>query len=716
MEKPIAAVARMAPSTFGVNGGNSYAWLIGIQSDSFGTMDRNDFRQTRPPRPGPKLSPLFYYLLAAIGLFWLWQSMALRSAFREISYSQFKSYLRERSVVSAVVSPDTIQGQILTNASPTAGKATSTNAVATTTANAVAKGKPAAATGFDFRTVRVEDADLVKELEAAKVNFSGVRPSGMTSLLLVWLIPLGLMALIWFFVGRRIRGAGESIMSFGKSRARLVAERETGVTFRDVAGCEEAKCELEEVVDFLKHPGRYKSIGANIPKGVLLVGPPGTGKTLLARAVAGEARVPFFSLSGSDFVEMFVGIGAARVRDLFQQAKARAPCIVFIDELDAIGRQRGVHVGAVNDEREQTLNQLLVEMDGFAPNIGVIILAATNRPDVLDYALLRPGRFDRQVVVDAPDIDGREAILKVHVRGKPLAKDVNLRAIAQSTPGFSGADLANAINEAALLAARQHSTEISQADLEEATEKVVAGPERKSRRLRDDAKRRVAYHEVGHALVAAYCKHADAVHKISIIPRGRAALGYTLQLPEGDQFLWTREELVDRIRGMLGGRAAESIALGEVTTGAENDLEKATVIARQMVCIFGMSDEVGLVRCAQRRNGLFIPENDGAFQRDCSEHTAEQIDAEVKKIMDEAYNDALQILETHRDQLDLVAGELLKCETMDAQMFNRLIGKSKVSSPQSTVFSPQSSDGGCGQGGGNATSNIEHPIKCRGGV
>src|SRR5262249_22772154 len=327
---------------------------------------------------------------------------------------------------------------------------------------------------------------------------------------------------------------------FGKSKARLVPQQETGVAFNDVAGCDEAKFELQEVVDFLKNPDRYKSLGAKIPKGVLLVGPPGTGKTLLARAVAGEAKVPFFSLSGSDFVEMFVGVGAARVRDLFVQAKGRAPCIIFIDELDAIGRQRGVHVGAVNDEREQTLNQLLVEMDGFQANAGVILLAATNRPEVLDRALLRPGRFDRQVVIDAPDVDGREAILKVHARNKPLDDNVNLRAIAQSTPGFSGADLANVLNEAALLAARRGARRIGQRDREEAAEKGVAGPERKSRRLVEEEKRRVAFHEVGHALVAAYSKHADPVHKISIVPRGRAALGYTLQLPADDQYLMTR--------------------------------------------------------------------------------------------------------------------------------------------------------------------------------
>ena len=373
--------------------------------------------------------------------------------------------------------------------------------------------------------MRVEDPKLTEELQAANVKFRGERPSMMSQFLVSWIVPLGIMVLIWSFIGRRLGGAGESILSFGKSKARLVAEKETGVTFSDVAGCDEAKYELQEVVDFLKHPERYKAIGASIPKGVLLIGPPGTGKTLLAKAVAGEAHVPFYSLSGSDFVEMFVGVGASRVRDLFQQAKAKAPCIVFIDELDAIGRQRGVHVGAVNDEREQTLNQLLVEMDGFAANAGVIVLAATNRPDVLDRALLRPGRFDRQVLVDAPDIDGREAVLRVHARNKKIAQEVDLRRVAQSTSGFSGADLANAINEAALLAARRHGKEICQKDLEDAVEKVVAGPERKSRRLREEEKRRVAYHEAGHALVAAFSEFADPVHKISIIPRGRAAYG-----------------------------------------------------------------------------------------------------------------------------------------------------------------------------------------------
>jgi len=604
-------------------------------------------------------------------LLWVWQAALVQFTYHTIPYSEFKEFLQRGEVVECVVKTDTIEGQIQPKVTAMSVEAASTNAPAP------ARTPPTPGKKFFFRTVRVEDPKLVEDLQAVHVQFHGVRPSFMSQFLLAWILPIAIMIMLWSFIGRRIGSAGESILSFGKSRARLVPEKETGVTFSDVAGCDEAKYELEEVVDFLKSPERYKTIGANIPRGVLLVGPPGTGKTLLAKAVAGEARVPFFSLSGSDFVEMFVGVGAARVRDLFQQAKAKSPCIVFIDELDAIGRQRGVHVGAVNDEREQTLNQLLVELDGFAPNAGVIVLAATNRPDVLDRALLRPGRFDRQVVVDAPDIDGREAILRVHIRGKPLAKDVDLHRIAQSTPGFSGADLANAVNEAALLAARRHAIEISQKDLEDAVEKVVAGPERKSRRLREEEKRRVAYHEVGHALVAAYSEHADPVHKISIIPRGRAALGYTMQLPADDQFLLTRSELLDRIRGMLGGRAAEEVVFQEVTTGAENDLDRATAVARQMVCLFGMSEAVGLARCVQRQGPMFLPGAEGAFQRDCSEQTAQQIDSEVKRILDTAYNEAKGILFVHRDQLERVAAELLKCETLDGDTFNQLIGLKK---------------------------------------
>ncbi len=535
--------------------------------------------------------------------------------------------------------------------------------------------KPAAPEAFMFRTVRVDDPDLVAELEKEGVKFTGVRPSFLSQFLWAWILPIGLMFLLWIFLSRGMKGLGQSVMKFGSSGAKLVADQDTKITFNDVAGCEEAKYELQEVVSFLQHPERYRSLGAKIPKGVLLVGPPGTGKTLLARAVAGEAKVPFFSISGSEFVEMFVGVGAARVRDLFQQAKQHAPCIVFIDELDAVGRQRGVHIGAVNDEREQTLNQLLVGLDGFESNIGVVVLAATNRPDVLDRALLRPGRFDRQVVVDAPDLEGREAILKLHSRGKPLALDVDLHKIAQETPGFSGADLANVINEAALLTARHGGTTIGEKDLEDAVEKVVAGPERKSRRLTPKDKRLVAYHEVGHALVAAYSKHADVLHKISIVPRGRAALGYTLQLPEGDQYLMSRAELIDKIKGMLGGRASEEIVFHEITTGAENDLEHATAVARQMVCIYGMGESVGLVHCGQPQNPFLPISGDGMMQRDCSEETAHAIDEEVRKILDSAYAESKQILQQHRAQLDLIAGELLKRETLDAQTFKELINQ-----------------------------------------
>ena len=526
---------------------------------------------------------------------------------------------------------------------------------------------------FLFSTVRMEDPKLVEQLDAAGVKYTRVRTPFLTQMLFGWVLPIALMIGLWMLLVRRIGGPGQAIMNIGRSRAKLVMDPDTGVTMDDVAGCDEAKQELQEVIEFLKNPDRFTQLGAVIPKGVLLVGPPGTGKTLLARAVAGEAGVPFFSISGSDFVEMFVGVGAARVRDLFDQAKKHAPCIVFIDEIDAIGRQRSVGVGVTNDEREQTLNALLVEMDGFEPNTGVIILAATNRPEILDRALLRPGRFDRQVVVDLPDLDGREAILRVHARNKPLAEDVDLHKIALATPGFAGADLANVMNEAALLAARRGSRIITQRDLEEAVEKVIAGPERRSRRLGPEEKQRVAYHETGHALVAAYSPQADPVHKISIIPRGRGALGYTLQLPEEDQFLLTRTELTSRIRSLLGGRAAEEEIYDEVSTGAENDLEKATAMARQMVALFGMSSQVGLMHCG-RREGQFLGA-DGMPVRDCSEQTAALIDREVKELLDRLYAEAREILRTHRDQLELVTQRLLEHEVLDGTVFYQLIGQ-----------------------------------------
>jgi len=629
----------------------------------------------KPPE-APNWRAFWWYIPVMLLILWMWQDQLHQMSVKTIPYSQFKQSLASGEVADCEIKDLEITGRFVPKQAEKpkgdAGKAEKGGSGKQPAAKGTAA-EPEEAKPFLFRTERVEpDPQLVQQLEAAKVTFNGVRPSFLSQFLYAWVLPIGVMVVIWVLLSRGMRAAGQSVMSFGKSRARLVADRDTGVTFDDVAGCDEAKYELQEVVDFLKNPSRYNALGARIPKGVLLVGLPGTGKTLLSRAVAGEAKVPFFSLSGSEFVEMFVGVGAARVRDLFEQAQKQAPCIVFIDELDAIGRERGVHVGPVNDEREQTLNQLLVEMDGFQANVGVILLAATNRPEVLDRALLRPGRFDRQVVIDAPDKDGREAILRVHCRGKPMAAGVDLRKIAQVTPGFSGADLANAVNEAALLAARRRSREITQGDLEEAVEKVVAGPERKSRRLDEQGKRRVAYHEVGHALVAAFSAHADPVHKISIVPRGRAALGYTLQLPADDQFLLTRAELMDRMKGLLGGRASEEIVFNEVSTGAENDLEHATTLARSMVCLYGMGEAVGLVHCAQRPP-IFLPGGDGASQTDCSPRTARDIDNEVKGLLDAAYLGAKAVLTEHRDKLELVALELIKRETLDAAAFRQLL-------------------------------------------
>jgi cell division protease FtsH len=632
-----------------------------------------------PGKLDPQTRWLVGYLIVMLLFTWGWQEFFGQFAVRTIPYSQFKAHLERREVVEAAVKQDEVVGRILplaarqTNAAPPPPvlKAPETNAteIPFGLRRGLAETRP-----FLFRTVRVEDPDLVKELQTAGVEYSGARPSALSQFLLAWVLPIIIMIGLWSLLARRMGAASEGILGIGKSRAKLIVDKNTGVTFADVAGCEEAKQELKEVVDFLKNPKEYQELGARIPKGALLVGPPGTGKTLLARAVAGEAGVPFFSISGADFVEMFVGVGAARVRDLFKQAKEHAPCIIFIDELDAIGRQRGVHVGAVNDEREQTLNALLVEMDGFEANTGVIILAATNRPEVLDRALLRPGRVDRQIVVDAPDLDGREAILKVHARSKKLADDVDLRRIAAATAGFSGADLANVLNEAALLTARRKAKEITQRDLEEAIEKVVAGPERRSRRLNAEEKRRVAYHEVGHALVAAHNKQADPVHKISIVPRGRAALGYTMQLPNEDQFLLTRSELLDHIRGLLGGRAAEETVFGEVSTGAQNDLERATALARQMVALYGMSERVGLANCAQRQ-AQFLAGPEFQMQRDCSEQTAREIDEEVKKLLDRCYAEAKEILTQHRDQLEKATAELLARETLEGAEFYKLVGK-----------------------------------------
>ncbi len=638
---------------------------------------------------------MLWYFLPMLAILWFWQEAAQKFNARTIPYSQFKDLVAQGAITEAAIAESEINGLAAPKPGPkvenkladhpgtNVGKASGTE-VGT---------KPGT---YQFRTVRVEDPDLVRDLQKARVEFAGVRPGIMSQLIWAWVLPIAGMFILWRLLARRVGSFGQGLMSIGSSKAKLVADKDTGVSFNDVAGCDEAKYELQEVVAFLKNPEPYKALGAAIPKGILLVGPPGTGKTLLARAVAGEAKVPFFLISGSDFVEMFVGVGAARVRDLFEKAKAQAPCIVFIDELDAVGRQRGVHLGPVNDEREQTLNQLLVGMDGFEANVGVIVLAATNRPEVLDRALLRPGRFDRQVVVDAPDLEGRLAILKLHVRNKPLDAGVDLRKVARQTPGFSGADLANVVNEAALLAARDHATQIGRKDLENAVDKVVAGPERKSRRLGDEEKRRVAYHETGHALVAACSKNADPLHKITIIPHGRAALGYTMQFPEEDHYLLNRPALLDRLRTQLGGRAAEEVVLGDVSTGAENDLERATALARQMVAVYGMSDVVGLAHLAQRQNPYAPGMPEGFMQRDCSEQTAREIDLEVKKLLDRAYAEAKAVLVEHRRQLDVVAAELIERETLDGETFAQLLARDAPQSERETSRSDGNSAGDTG--------------------
>ncbi len=518
--------------------------------------------------------------------------------------------------------------------------------------------------------VPVGDETLVGKLESKGVEITAQNPKEppwwMT--LLSSFLPILILIGVWFFIMNQTHGSGSKVMSFGKSRARLSGNDKVKVTFNDVAGADEAKEELEEVVEFLKHPKKFNELGARIPKGVLLFGPPGTGKTLLAKAVAGEAGVVFFSISGSDFVEMFVGVGASRVRDLFAQAKKNSPCIVFIDEIDAVGRQRGAGLSGGHDEREQTLNQLLVEMDGFAPNEGIIIIAATNRPDILDHALLRPGRFDRQIVVDKPDVKGRVEILKVHSKGKPLAKDVDTDVLARRTPGFTGADLANLVNEAALLAARRDKREIGMTELEESIERVMAGPERKSKVMSEDEKKLTAYHEGGHALVGMMLKHADPVHKVTIIPRGRAG-GYTLMLPKEDRSYATRSELIDRLKVSMGGRVAEEIVLNEISTGASQDIQQASRIVRSMIMQYGMSDVLGPVAYGADQTQQFL----GQTQRNYSEEVAGEIDKEVQKYMEEAYEACKVIINEHRDKLELIAQALMDKETLTAAELKEMV-------------------------------------------
>ena len=562
--------------------------------------------------------------------------------------------------------------------------------------------------GTEFTTITPDepysDPDLYKKLTAKGVDIAAANPPEPPwwSQILSSILPILLLVGLWFFMMQQTQGGGGRVMTFGKSRARMSGADKIKVTFQDVAGADEAKQELEEVVEFLKQPKKFNDLGARIPKGVLLFGPPGTGKTLLARAVAGEAGVPFFSISGSDFVEMFVGVGASRVRDLFEQAKKSAPCIVFIDEIDAVGRQRGAGLGGGHDEREQTLNQLLVEMDGFAANEGIIIIAATNRPDILDPALLRPGRFDRQIVVDKPDVRGRLAILKVHTKGKPVAEDVDLDILSRRTPGFTGADLSNLVNEAALLAARRDKKQIFMGEMEEAIERVMAGPERRSHVMSDEEKRLTAYHEGGHTLVGMMLEHADPVHKVTIIPRGRAG-GYTLMLPKEDRNYATRSELLDRLKVAMGGRVAEEIVLKEISTGASQDIQQASRIVRSMIMQYGMSDVLGPVSYGESADHQVFLGRDLNHQRNYSEEVASEIDKEVRRYLEEAYEACRTIITENRDKLDLIAQELIERETLTAAELEELMTTGKIAEKDADAPHDGGTDDGPKDGDGAVT-------------
>ncbi len=585
---------------------------------------------------------VLFYLLIIMVIIWMFDLYGEKNSKpADISYTSFMQHVQQDEIKQVTIVDNVISGKLKD--------------------------------GKEFSTVAPNDSKLVEKLEAKKVDIKAELPPqppwwmSILSSILPMLIIVGL----WFMLMNQGGAGGGKVMNFGKSRARRYDEEKLKITFKDVAGADEAKQELEEVVEFLKHPQKYNDLGAKIPKGVLLYGPPGTGKTLLAKAVAGEAGVPFFSISGSDFVEMFVGVGASRVRDLFDQAKKSAPCIVFIDEIDAVGRQRGAGLGGGHDEREQTLNQLLVEMDGFSANEGIIMIAATNRPDILDPALLRPGRFDRQIVVDRPDIKGRTEILKVHVKGKPMGQDVNLDVIAQRTPGFTGADLSNLVNEAALLTARKDKKAINMPEMEEAAERVIMGPERKSRVISDKEKRLTAYHEGGHTIVGMLLEHTDPVHKVTIIPRGRAG-GYTLSLPKEDKYYATRSEMLDELKVLLGGRVAEALVLKEISSGASNDLQRATQLARQMICEYGMSENIGPVTFGHRQDQVFLG-RDIARDKDYSEEVAAEIDKEVRSFMEDAYAATEKLLSDNIDKLHVIATALMEKETLEEEEINQLV-------------------------------------------
>ncbi|MBP2640725.1 MAG: ftsH 1 [Firmicutes bacterium] len=588
----------------------------------------------------------FYLLIIIIAISIIDYYSSRTTNKQEINYTQFMRSVDEQNVERVTIVDNTIRGKLKD--------------------------------GQEFTTVTPNDPALINTLREKGVDIKAEQPPQPPWWTTIFssILPMLLLIGVWFFIMQQTQGGGNRVMSFGKSRAKLNIEDKNKVTFADVAGADESKQELEEVVEFLKHPKKFNELGARIPKGVLLYGPPGTGKTLLARAVAGEAGVPFFSISGSDFVEMFVGVGASRVRDLFEQAKKNSPCIVFIDEIDAVGRQRGAGLGGGHDEREQTLNQLLVEMDGFGVNEGIIIIAATNRPDILDPALLRPGRFDRQIVVDKPDVKGRFDILKVHTRGKPVGNNVSLDVLARRTPGFTGADLSNLVNEAALLAARRNKKRIEMPELEESVERVMAGPERKSRVISANEKKLTAFHEAGHALVGMMLSHTDPVHKVSIIPRGRAG-GYTLMLPKEDRYYATRSELLDQLKTFLGGRVAEALVLDEISTGAQNDLERATTLARKMICEFGMSDALGPISFGHRDEQVFLGRDIGR-DRNYSEEVAYAIDQEVRRMIEDAYAKTEEILKNNMEKLKAIADALMIRETLEAHQLEQLMKDGKI--------------------------------------
>ncbi len=607
-----------------------------------------------------------WYFVAALLILFMIQALVLAPHVENLSYSEFKSLVAKDKVSDLVIGKQVITGTLAAN-----------GLEGLLPKQKLDELERYGAGVHRFVSARVDDPGLVAELEAAHVTFTGSVENTWLTALLSWVVPALVFVGLWALVMRRIGNTQSGLLAIGKSKAKVYVEHSTGVTFNDVAGIDEARGELMEIVDFLKQPERYQRLGGKIPKGVLLVGSPGTGKTLLAKAVAGEAAVPFFSLSGSDFVEMFVGVGAARIRDLFAQAQDKAPSIIFIDELDAIGKARGVSpMMGGHDEREQTLNQLLAEMDGFDTQKGVILLAATNRPEILDPALLRPGRFDRQVAIDRPDLNGREKILKVHTRTVTLAPGLDLTTIAARRAGFVGADLANLVNEAALRAARQDKDAIDMTDFDEAIDRIVAGLERKSRVISPREKEIVAYHEAGHALVAESRPHADRVAKVSVIPRGLAALGYTQQLPVEDRYLMTRAELADRLDVLLGGRVAEELIFGDVSTGASDDLRRATDIARHMITQYGMSETLGLATFEEPRQALFLPVP-SVQQKDYSERTAEAIDAEIQQMLNAAHERARTTLGAKRATLEALAKRLIQQEVVDRAALVQLIAETE---------------------------------------